>query len=51
MTTKKEKYVRNKRDGTYSPIKEDGTVLVGLVLTFLPKNGECVGEFEYPKEK
>jgi len=48
MVDVKEKYVRNKFDGTYSPLSKDGkTVIVGLVLTSLPKNGECVGEFEY----
>jgi len=47
----KEKYVKNKADGTYSPLSDDGKILVGLVLTFLPDNAECVGEFEYPTKK
>jgi len=45
---KKDKYVRNKRDGTYSPLSDDGKILAGLVLTDLPEDGVCVGEFEYP---
>jgi len=44
---KKTKYVRNKRDGTYSPLDEKGRVVVGLVLSDLPDDGELVGEHEY----
>jgi len=40
------KYVKNTRDGTFSPLSEDGkTIIVGLVFTSLPNDGECVGEF------
>jgi hypothetical protein len=47
-TKPKEKYVRNRKDGTYSPYDEKtGKIMVGLVLTFLPENGEYVGEYDY----
>lgn len=45
--TAKTKYVRNRKDGTYSPLDEQGRVVVGLVLFDLPNDGELVGEFEY----
>jgi len=44
----KEKYVKNTKDGTYSPLRDDGKIMVGLVITSLPKNAVCVGEFTYP---
>lgn len=44
---RKTKYVKNKKDGTYSPLDENGKVVVGLVLFGLPDDGELVGEFEY----